>query len=607
MNRRIAVVTMVYNESYFLPIWIDHYNKSVPEKNIYVIDDGSSDGSTSNLGNINLIQLPRQPFSDVRRTELVSNFCSNLLLWYDVVIYTDVDELLVPDPDIALDLQEYCDKMKKDVVTAIGLNVIQTEEEISPPPYQKPLLQCRRYVRFVYAMCKPVISRVPIKWSPRFHSSNHSMEVDDLFLFHLRHHDINIALQRLEKTRSQEWENLSFDHYQRWDDKKYQEMFNVMRQMERREDINLKQNDEVFQLIEVAKKYTEKGPTEKQRFYLDLPSPPSLLLRVPKRLENSIGPISTKRTPVEGTKSPDGHVTAGKDGWLFLTKGSNETLRLYQEEDYFTDEHVLEWLKIIERRTSQARKLNITYRHFFAPDKLSIYPEFFPYFVGKGPGIRIVSRQSTIQHGKNILDVETPLLRAKRQEQVYFKTDSHWNYNGCYVAYNAICNSLNIAPRTGLKDRPFSNVLLSLDLGSKFNPPILEEAKFHSVIYNSRRIEANDLVKRLEVINFSGGAQLLGGTRVVFQNKNKNAEDAKVVLFGDSYSEFRPHLLTGMLAETFREVHFVWSSSVDFDYAKKIGADIVISEIAERFVRRWPDDSRDIIRWAQERLNLCAK
>jgi hypothetical protein len=49
-----------------------------------------------------------------------------------------------------------------------------------------------------------------------------------------------------------------------------------------------------------------------------------------------------------------------------------------------------------------------------------------------------------------------------------------------------------------------------------------------------------------------------------------------------------------LVAQTFREVHFFWSNSIDYDYITETKPDIVLSELAERFVKRVPDDKRDL-------------
>jgi len=38
-------MTMVFNERIFLPIWLAHYGVQFGYENLFIIDDGSNDGS----------------------------------------------------------------------------------------------------------------------------------------------------------------------------------------------------------------------------------------------------------------------------------------------------------------------------------------------------------------------------------------------------------------------------------------------------------------------------------------------------------------------------------------------------------------------------------
>jgi hypothetical protein len=62
---KIAIITMVYNESFNLPIWIKHYRRTAPNANLFVVDHSSDDGSTDNLSGVNKIALPRDKLDEV--------------------------------------------------------------------------------------------------------------------------------------------------------------------------------------------------------------------------------------------------------------------------------------------------------------------------------------------------------------------------------------------------------------------------------------------------------------------------------------------------------------------------------------------------------------
>jgi hypothetical protein len=55
----IAIVTMVYNESVNLPIWIRYYRRAAPSATLFVVDHASDDGSTDHIPEVNKLPLPR--------------------------------------------------------------------------------------------------------------------------------------------------------------------------------------------------------------------------------------------------------------------------------------------------------------------------------------------------------------------------------------------------------------------------------------------------------------------------------------------------------------------------------------------------------------------
>jgi hypothetical protein len=80
----------------------------------------------------------------------------------------------------------------------------------------------------------------------------------------------------------------------------------------------------------------------------------------------------------------------------------------------------------------------------------------------------------------------------------------------------------------------------------------------------------------------------------------------KILIFGDSYASQRADALTGMLAETAREVEFIWSSNLDWHYIERTRPDVVIYEIVERFMTVVPKDNLNL-RWILARQGLRAK
>jgi hypothetical protein len=221
---KVAAITMAYNEVSFLPIWARHYSAQVGASHCYVVDHGSDDGSTDNLGPINRIKIPRSPQDDGKRAKFVSEFCESLLNWYDWVLYTDTDEIVIADPARSKNLIEYCKTCSLDTVTAYGFNVLQVLGE-HPFSEDLPVLTQRSWMQFSSPMSKPTLTRTPIKWTAGFHVADADIQHDDLYLFHLRWFDLDISARRLARTRSQAWQYEDAGWWQRVDDDTHAQMF----------------------------------------------------------------------------------------------------------------------------------------------------------------------------------------------------------------------------------------------------------------------------------------------------------------------------------------------------------------------------------------------
>ena len=202
---KVAAVTMVYNESVYLPIWLKHNAQQVGIENCYVVDHGSTDGSTDNLGACNVVRIPRSPYDPAKQSAWNSDFCNSLLNWFDFVIYSDVDEILMADPAVAPTLVEYCRRPLPAVVTAIGLNNLHLIDDQAPLDLSQPVSTQRPYVFACASMCKPLLIHSKVKWSPGSHSSDAKLKFDHLYMFHLRWFDRPLGLERLHKTRAMAW------------------------------------------------------------------------------------------------------------------------------------------------------------------------------------------------------------------------------------------------------------------------------------------------------------------------------------------------------------------------------------------------------------------
>ncbi len=145
-------------------------------------------------------------------------------------------------------------------------------------------------------------------------------------------------------------------------------------------------------------------------------------------------------------QSPSAQVFIGESNWLFVRGNWYARLEGYEAYPRATNEGIA---KAIAARAAAAEKLGISYRLLYSPDKHTIYPEYLP------EQLKNVARLTRIDDVLNalppgvrshVIDLRKPLLEAKRDRQVFYKTDAHWNSFGAWVGYAELARSFGIAP-----------------------------------------------------------------------------------------------------------------------------------------------------------------
>lgn len=192
-GNRAVVMTVARDEAVMLPRWVEHYGRQVGLENLIVFDDNTSDGSTDDLPctvhRLPRLDTDRTPFEKARM-RLLNGAANGFLGWYDAVVFTDVDEFLVPDPSKYAGLGDFLAARPDQAVLApLALNVVHAPGEAPLDP-SRPVLEQRRFAKFVPLMCKPSIKRSQARWTNASHGIVVPFEVDpELFMLHLKFAD----------------------------------------------------------------------------------------------------------------------------------------------------------------------------------------------------------------------------------------------------------------------------------------------------------------------------------------------------------------------------------------------------------------------------------
>lgn len=231
---RVAALTMAYNEPVWARVWAAFYARQVGAAHCFMLDHGSDDGSTEELG-ISVERIPRVALDEDERAAEISARVAGLLRSYDAVVHSDVDELVIADPARFVDLRAFAASIPDEVVMAAGLDLQHLPAEEAPLELGRSIGEQRRWARFSAAMCKPCFVRRPVRWSPGFHECDAATTGKPLYLLHLRYADLGFGLRRLERTRSQAFANAETNLHQRVSDEAFAEMVLNIGQLPREE------------------------------------------------------------------------------------------------------------------------------------------------------------------------------------------------------------------------------------------------------------------------------------------------------------------------------------------------------------------------------------
>lgn len=295
-----------------------------------------------------------------------------------------------------------------------------------------------------------------------------------------------------------------------------------------------------------------------------------------------------------GTRSEDGVAIVGHEGWLFLCGGTNANLGQYVGAVEMEPAWLEEWRQVIGRRAAEAQELGIASALLVVPDKLAVYEERYPEDLTR-VGPRPIERLLAVPD----LPIVYPLAElreAAAADEVYLRTDTHLTFRGNELLFSSVRAALGIEAPLDLSDLPTHSYPIAGDLGAKFEPQIVSVVSEPGSLHRATIVEDN----RAEIEAVAGHI----GTRRVF--RNEASPDPRVaVVFGDSFGFAAAYYqgLSWFLAQAFREVHFVWVPfGWDPDYVRRVGAEAVLIQGAERFVARVPHVSADVSRLAEETL-----
>jgi len=141
-----------------------------------------------------------------------------------------------------------------------------------------------------------------------------------------------------------------------------------------------------------------------------------------------------------------GTVLPGTDGWFYWLGEDGQSLAgHFRGTADFPQRDVDATVAELGRRLDWLAAQGIAYVVVVVPEKFTIYPEHLPAWVARStaPSPLDRVRDAIVRDGRvNFIDLRSALREAKARERVYFKTDSHWNFNGAVVGYEVLMRAV---------------------------------------------------------------------------------------------------------------------------------------------------------------------
>jgi len=262
---------------------------------------------------------------------------------------------------------------------------------------------------------------------------------------------------------------------------------------------------------------------------------------------------------------PSTQVIFGKNNWLFY-KGENTSIQDYEGRNTYSTEEMQQMLNSVLKVQTVLETRGIKFALLVPPNKERVYYEYMPddyKYAEQSRTDKLIKYLS--ENGVNAISSKRELIAGKKDYQVYYSYDTHWNQLGAYIGTRCVLNSWEISI-PDIKDRE-----------------IIERPFYQS----NNRSASDDLAGMLgmreyynDEIEYSIADNVEVDWSAIDNIKNINAKrDKTLLLIGDSFRT----AMAPTLATEFKNVHLIHRSNYSSEMLETIQPDYIIVEYVERY------------------------
>ena len=269
------------------------------------------------------------------------------------------------------------------------------------------------------------------------------------------------------------------------------------------------------------------------------------------------------------------YVLVGKDGWFYFT--GDKSIDNYQKIDPLHRKQIIQLGKQLDSLNDELKSRGITLLVVIPPNKSTVYPQYMP------DEIPVLGKESSLERFVNymrkngetpVLDLRQTLINASQTENVYYRTDSHWNNLGTYFGYVKIMEALSV-----------NNPILTSHPLSDFNS-VYMGANTHDLARGAGLMNTKEddwsLIPRFKVQLKQTASKLSDDLLSIRTTTNANQDLPRLLIFGDSFSNslapyLEPHF-SHVKRIPYTKDEGIWSLS----WIEEENPNIVIIELVER-------------------------
>jgi alginate O-acetyltransferase complex protein AlgJ len=277
--------------------------------------------------------------------------------------------------------------------------------------------------------------------------------------------------------------------------------------------------------------------------------------------------LNLKTSTLNEVALPD-RVVIGRNNWFFLGNYYNNTLNDALGWSTIKDYQVNNILNKLNNINDYLSSKNIAFYVVVAPNKNNIYNENLPFHTKKGSTV-LQQFKSNLKNSKDLkfIDLSESLKRKKSINNLYIKSDTHWNELGAYYGYSEIIAEIK-------KDIDVPLVPLSayevVDTFQQFDLTNMINYKFIDIKIELEKIEPTK-------------AKSIRPDKNIYRHYINPEKDKVLVLHRDSFA----NALTQFFNESFGESYYLKNYKLNKELIEKVKPDLVIFEIVERNLINW--------------------